>query len=114
MTAAGRLLKQIHSRRLHVMCTAHLLHTRAEKVRAHFSDVDNLIVKLNSAVVKNKDRKKFFAAIGYRPQPIVTRWASWLNAAFYYADNLPDVKRIVGEFQGDRLLVTRVKEAIVS
>ena len=55
-----------------------------------------------------------FAAIGYPPQPIVTRWASRLNAAFYYADNLPDVKRIVGEFQGDGLLVTRAKEAIAS
>ena len=91
------------------MGTAHLLHNCTEKVRAHFSDVDNLIARAMSAVFKNKDRKKFFAAIGYPPQPIVTRWASWLNVAFYCADSFLDVKRIIGEFQGDGFLVTRAK-----
>ena len=37
---AGRLLKQIYPRLFHVMCTAHLLHNCAKKVRAHFSDID--------------------------------------------------------------------------
>ena len=74
----------------------------------------NLIARVKSDVVKKKERKELFAAIGYPPQLIVTHWASWLNAAFYHADNLPEVKRIVGEFQGDGLLVTRAKEAIAS
>ena len=58
MTAAGRLLKQIYPRLLHVTCAAHLLHNCTKKVRAHFSDVDNLITR-----VKNKDRKELFATI---------------------------------------------------
>ena len=63
MTAARRLINQIDPRLLHVTCTAHLFHNCTEKVRAHFSDVDNLIARVKSAVVKNKDRKELFAVI---------------------------------------------------
>jgi len=37
-----------------------------------------------------------------------------LAEAFYSPDNLPKVKGIIREFQGDGLLVTRAKEAIAS
>jgi len=52
-----------------------------------------------------------FAEIGTPPQPIVNRWASWLEAAFYYADNYPEVKAIVEKFEDDGVLVQRAKES---
>jgi len=84
MTAAGRLLQQLYPRLFHVTCTAHLLHNCAEKVRAYFSDVDDLIATVKAATVRSKDRKELFASIGYPPQPVVTRWATWLKAAIHY------------------------------
>lgn len=44
--------------------------------------------------------------------PVVTRWASWLNAALFYADNMPKVREIVRGFEGNGLLVTRAKEIV--
>ena len=46
------------------------------------------------------------------PEPVVTCWTTWLQAAVYYADNLPIVKNIVNNFSGNGLLVSRAKEAV--
>jgi hypothetical protein len=32
------------------------------------------------------------------PEPIVTRWGTWLDAACYYVENLDSFKKIVLEF----------------
>ena len=48
-------------------------------------------------------------AISYPPQPVITRWATWLRGAFYYAEHLPIVHQIVTSFEGEGLLVKRLK-----
>ena len=112
MTAAGDVLRQLYPRLFHVTCTAHLLHNCAEKVRAYYTKVDKLIAAVKAATVRNRTRKEQFATIGYPPVPVVTRWASWLKAAKYYANNLPTVIQIVKSFSGKGLLVSRAKEAV--
>lgn len=112
MTAAGRMLKSLYPSLFHVTCVAHLVHNCAERVRNNFSNIDSLVASIKAAVVKNKDRKEMFAEIGYPPEPIVTRWATWLKAAFYYAENLPAVRQVVDSFEGDGLLVKRAKAAV--
>lgn len=111
MTAAGAILKELYPRLSHVTCIAHLLHNCAERVRNSFPAIDALISTVKAATVRNKDRKELFSGIGYPPEPIITRWATWLKAAFYYADNLPEVQKIVNSFIGEGLLVSRVKAA---
>jgi len=112
MTAAGNVLKVLYPHLLHVTCITHLLHNCAEKVRAFYNDVDNVIARVKAATVKNKDRMNAFQQVGKPPQPVLTRWTTWLRAAMYYADNLPVVKTIVNNFSGDGLLVSRAKEAV--
>lgn len=112
MTAAGNLLKELYPTLLHVTCVSHLLHNCAEKVRAKFTNVDNLIAKIKAAIVKNNNRKNQFRGIGIPPTPVITRWGSWLKAAIYYADNLPQVRSIVNSFTGDGLLVHNAKESL--
>ena len=53
-----------------------------------------------------------FQAIGKPLKLIVTRWSSWLKAAFYYADNLPAVKDIVNRFENYGLIVQNAKASI--
>ena len=76
------------------------------KVKSHFEDVDQLIAKIRAITIKNKTRQAKFSATGYLLQPVPTRWGSWLNAALYYAKNLPEVKAIVESFVGTGILVT--------
>ena len=65
------------------------------KMKSHFEDVHQLIAKVKAVTIKNKTRQAKFSVIGYPPQPVPTRWGSWLNTALYYAKNFPEVKAIV-------------------
>ena len=104
--AAGVTQKSLYPKLFHVTCVAHFLHNCAIKIKSHCEDVDQLIAKIKAVTIKNKTRLAKFSAIGYPTQPVPTRWGSWLNAALYYAKNLPEVKAIVESFVGSEILVT--------
>ena len=75
MTACTAALKLLYPRLFHVTCMAHLLHNCAEKVRSRFQQVDNLIAKIKAMTVKNKN---WHNEIDTPPQPVFTRWGTWL------------------------------------
>ena len=66
----------------------------------------NSNIKILQGVQRN------ISAVGYPSQPVPTRWGSWLNAALYYAKNLPEVKAIVEGFVGSGILVTQAKVSL--
>ena len=82
------------------------------KTKSHFEDVDQLITKVKAVTIKNKTRQAKFSAIDYPPQPVPTRWRSWLNAALYCGKKLPEVKAIVESFVGSEILVTQAKVSL--
>lgn len=112
MTACTVALKIMFPKLFHVTCTAHLLHNCAENVRANFKDVDELIARTKATTVKNKSHRSMFDEIGSPPEPVVTRWGSWLNAAFYYAENLQAVRDIVNGYEGDGKIIDNAKAAV--
>ena len=112
MITAVITLKSLYPKLFHVTCVAHLLHNCAMKIKSHFEDVDQLIAKVNAVTIKNKTRQAKFLAIGYPPQLVPTRWGSWLNAALYYAKNLPEMKAIVESFVSSGVLVTQAKDSL--
>ena len=114
MLKAGDTLKIMYQCLLHVTCTAHLLHNSAEHIRAHFKAANNLISSIKAATIKNKDRCSLFTAAGFSapPQPILTRWGTWLKAPFFYGENFQIVKQIISSFEDGEKLVERAKEAI--
>ena len=67
------------------------------RVRAHFKNIDEIIATIKAATIKNKDRKKNFHDTGLPspPDPVITRWPTWLRAALYCSENLPAVRAIV-------------------
>ena len=84
------------------------------RVRAHFKNIDEVIATIKAATIKNKDRKKDFhdAGLPSPPDPVITRWATWLRAALYYSENLPAVRTIVNNWTSAGLLVSTAKDAI--
>ena len=110
MIAAVITLKSLYSKLFHMTCVAHLLHNCAMKIKSHFEDVDQLVAKVKAVTIKNKTRQAKFSALSYPPQLVSTRLGGWLNAALYYAKNLPEVKAIVESFVGSEVLVTQAKD----
>ena len=96
MSSAGKTLKELYPL-MHVTCVAHLLHNYAMRVRADFKNIDEVIATIKAATIKNKDHKKDFhdAGLPSPPDPVITRWVTWLRAALYYSENLPAVRTIV-------------------
>ena len=114
MSSAGKTLKELYPSLTHVTCVAHLLHNCAMRVRAHFKNIDEVIATIKAATIKNKDCKKDFhdADLPSPPDPVITRWATWLRAALYYRENLPAVCTIANNWTSAGLLVSRAKNAI--
>ena len=114
MSSAGKTLKELYPSLIHVTCVAHLLYNCAMRVRAHFKNIHEVIATIKAATIKNKDRKKDFydAGLPSPPDPVITRWATWLRAALYYSENLPAVCTIVNNWTSTGLLVSRAKDAI--
>ena len=85
MSSAGKTLKELYPSLMHVTCVAHLLHSCAMRVRAHFKNIDEVIATIKAATIKNKDGKKDFhdAGLPSPPGPVITRWATWLRAALH-------------------------------
>ena len=76
--------------------------------------MNEIIATIKAATIKNKDhRKKDFhnAGLPSPPDPVITRWATWLRAALYYGENLPTVRTIVNNWTSAGLLVSRAKDA---
>lgn len=114
MTAAGRNLKIFYPKMIHITCLAHLLHNCCLKIRSHFPNVDKLIATVKASTVRNKERRNLFKEIGFPPEPVLTRWGSWLSAAIYYAKNLVKVREIYSAIDDKGELVKRVKDALNS
>ena len=114
MSLAGKTLKELYPSLMHVTCVVHLLHNCAMRVRAHFKNIDEIIATIKAATIKNKDRKKGFhdAGLPSPPDPVITRWATWLRAALNYSENLPAVRIIVNNWTSAGSLVSRAKNAI--
>ena len=86
MSLAGKTLKELlYSSLVHENCIAHLRHNSAMRVRAHFKNIDEVIATINAATNKNKDRKNDFhdADLPSSPDPVITRWATWLIELLY-------------------------------
>ena len=114
MSLAGKTLKKLYPSLMHATCVVHLLHNCAMRVRAHCKNIDKITATIKTATIKNKDRKKDFhdAGLPSPPDPVITRWATWLSAALYYSENLPAVRTIVNNWTSAGLLVSRAKDAI--
>lgn len=110
MVKAGKNIKALYSKMEHVTCLAHGLHRVAEEVRRHFPKVDALISNVKKIFVKCSSRvlkfKEIAPEVPMPPQPILTRWGTWLVAAIYYCEHYQLIKSVVMEFdKGDAVAI---------
>ena len=112
MKLSGNILKSLYPNLIHITCLAHLIHNCSLKVKQSYPRVDAIIATTKTATVKNATRRNLFHTIGVPPQPVVTRWSSWLKAIRYYSSNFGEIKRIVNSFESEGKIVMKNKEAI--
>lgn len=102
MIKAAKGLKMFYPRMIHVTCLAHAIHRVAEEVRSNYPEVDKLVSNTKKIFTKAHIRVQKFKdeapSLPLPPQPILTRWCTWLDAAVYYCKNYDTVKKIIDSF----------------
>lgn len=115
---AGKAIKAFYSRMVHVTCLAHAFHRVAEEIRANFPEVDNLVSNTKKVFVKAPSRRELFKSqapdIPLPPQPIITRWGTWIDACVYYCDNFQTVKCVVDSLEAQDARAIQIVQELFS
>lgn len=99
MLKAGQNLKIFYPNLVHVTCLAHGINRVAECIREQFPLVNDLINYIKKVFLKAPIRIQFYKEhapnLALPPQPVITRWGTWLDAAGFYADNYEVIEGII-------------------
>ncbi|PSN40041.1 hypothetical protein C0J52_22487 [Blattella germanica] len=95
MLKAGKVLQVFYPNLIHVTCLSDALHRIAEKVRELFPAVNDLISNGKKLFLKAPARvqvyKDCLPEVPLPPEPVVTRWGTWLNAILFYQKHFNEV-----------------------
>ncbi|XP_003744005.1 uncharacterized protein LOC100907991 [Galendromus occidentalis] len=101
MKKAGEALRVLFPKLIHVTCLAHGIHRLCEEIRGLFPRVDSLIANVKKVFLKAPARIHTFRSIAPNvalpPEPVITRWGTWLTAALYYATHFEVVREVVNQ-----------------
>lgn len=113
MVKAASSLQVLYTRMTHTTCIAHAFHRVAEKIRYLFPETNDLISTVKKIFCKAPSRiqkfKGLFPNLELPPEPIITRWGTWLSAAEYYSDNFNSIQKIIDELEADSESVKHAK-----
>lgn len=54
-----------------------------------------------------------YPTLALPPQPIVTRWGTWIEAAIYYAENLHEIRIFLNELDSDESKATKEAKELI-
>lgn len=118
MVKAAEALKMFYPKMIHLTCLAHGLHRVAEEIRQNFPEVDKLISNVKKIFLKAPSRVATFKELApltpLPPQPVITRWGTWLDAAVYYCENYSIIKNIVNGFNKDDASSIKIAQELFS
>ncbi|XP_067007288.2 uncharacterized protein [Anabrus simplex] len=116
MIKAGKSLKLLYPKMLHVTCLAHTMHRVAEELHEKSSSVNSVVSSVKKIFVKAPSRvcafKMMHPELLLPPEPILTRWRTWILAALYYAENHRTIEEAINMFdEVDSKYIAKAKAA---
>jgi len=105
MIKAGKTIKVLYSKCQNLTCLAHALHRVAVEIRAKFPEVNELISNCKKIFLKSPYRiqrfRNILPGVPLPPEPILTKWGSWLSAVNYYRENYDGLKSVIFELNSE-------------
>lgn len=105
MLKAAVALKVFYPNLIHMSCLAHGLHRVAEEVRGSFPKVNVLVSSTKKVFVKAPIRVQCYRDalpnVPLPPEPVLTRWGTWIQAVEFYNENFDAVKSVVTSFPAE-------------
>lgn len=116
MIKSAQNLKIFYNNLIHVTCLAHGVNRIAEEIRNEFPDINRLVNKTKKVFIKAPLRVQYYKdklpELPLPPQPVITRWGTWLDATLFYAENFEKIKEIVCSFSDDSAVITNCKNIL--
>ena len=77
----------------------------AQTIRAKFPDVDRLVSSCKKVFAKAPRRRSYFKELDpdveLPPEPITTRWGTWIEAVVYHTTNFETVADVASKLSSD-------------
>lgn len=116
MLKVGLNLKIFYHNLIHVTCLAHGLNRVAEQIRNQYPLVNDLISNVKKIFLKAPIRiqlyKEKLPEVPLPPEPVVTRWGTWLNAAIFYAKHFTELKTLILQLVDTSQCVVKSQELL--
>ena len=117
MVKSGKALCVLFPKMVHVTCLAHAIHRVAEDIRDAFPTVDKLIATVKKVFVKAPYRvlrfKEMAPGVPLPPEPILTRWGTWIKAALYYAQHFEVVSKVIMDLDAEAAAAISAAQELV-
>lgn len=115
MLKTRKNLEVFYPNMIHSTCLAHALHLVAETVRENYPTVNKLISKTKKVFLKAPLRRELYREmcpeLPLPPEPVITRWGTWLEAAIFYHENFQKIKAVIESFNDNADCISKAKEA---
>uniref|UniRef100_A0A2S2Q691 Uncharacterized protein n=1 Tax=Sipha flava TaxID=143950 RepID=A0A2S2Q691_9HEMI len=116
MVKSASVIKVFYSKMVHITCLAHGLHRVAEEIRNMFPKVDKLISNVKKTFLKAPYRVQIFKneapEVMLPPEPIITRWGTWLDATDYYCKHIQSIRNVFMKLDDDSASILKVKNIL--
>ena len=100
-----------------ITCLCHALNRVCEVIRIEHPEVNEMISSIKKILLKSNKRKINFCKetkLTLPPDVIVTRWSSWLKAAFYYGNNFDKIKEFIKNLKDKSKAIASAKKLMES
>lgn len=101
--AFKNLRETLYDNLYHVTCLAHSLHRVAEVVRTQHPLVNSFVSNMKKVLKKSPRRRSIYYTetklTELPPNPITTRWGSFIKAADFYAKNFSKMKTFIDQLK---------------
>ena len=96
---------------MHVTCLAHSLHRACEAVR-----IENDFIFCFKKILKKSpytiQKYKNVTELPMPPEPIITRWGTWLKSAQFLLTNFDKISLFIGQLEEDSVAIMKCKHLI--
>lgn len=99
---------------LHVSCVVHALHCVRDVVREAYPEVNEVVSSIQKIFSKAPSRvmvwRETSENISLPPEPILTRWAGWIEAALVHAQNFDKINEALWKLDAeDAVSIRRIE-----
>lgn len=119
MIKCYEILHILYPKMIHVTCVVHGLQRVCEKLREVCPIANKIITNGKQIFTKSPLRVSLFREINpdipLPPQPVITRWGTWLDAALYYSKYIQNFREVVNKLNSnDAESIKKAKMALTN